>query len=55
MPGAVGGRSYGGAANLSERGAGSNSFDCGVYRGLGYVEAKDGRLRMSVMMVKGEG
>ena len=54
MPGAVGGRSYGGAANPPERGVGSNNFECGGYGGLGYVEAKDGGLRMSAIMVKGE-
>ena len=55
MPGAVSGRSYGGAANLSERGTGSNRFDGGGYGGLGKVEANDGRLKMSAMMVKDEG
>jgi len=55
MPEAAGGRSYGGAAiGLSGRGAGSNSFDCGGYGRLRCVE-KDGGLRISDMVVKGEG
>lgn len=54
MPEAVDGRSYGGAANLSKRGVGSNNFDCGGYGRLGNVEVKDGGLRTSAMTAKGE-
>jgi len=52
MPDVVCGRSSGGAAvGLSDRGAGSKSFDCGGYGRLRYVEKDDG-LKTSAMMVK---
>lgn len=54
MPDVVEGRSCGGTAvGLSERCVGSNSFDCGGYEGLGYVEANSDGLRTSAMMVVG--
>lgn len=52
MPDVVCGRSSGGAAaGPSDRGAVSNSFDCGGYGRLRYVEKDDG-LKTSAMMVK---
>lgn len=56
IPEAVEGRSCGWIAlGLSERGAGSNSFDCGGNGDLENVEENNDGLRTSAMMVKDKG
>lgn len=56
MPDAVEGRSCGWKGiGLSDRGASSNSFGCGGFGDLGYVERNNDGLRTSAMIVKVEG